>query len=166
MSATDETDLAISPVGGLDRDELVAHWTRIHRCPPPLGVRRDLLRYAVAWELQSKRFGGLPAEARKALKEAVADVATRLAPPPPCETAAGVDGGLPASDETASAKGAAKRTDLQAGARLIREWNGRTNVVDVVQGGFLFEGQSYCSLSAIAHKITDAHWSGPRFFGL
>ena len=166
MSATDQTDFAISGVGGLDRDELVAHWTRIYRYPPPLGVRRDLLRYAVASELQSKRFGGLPAEARKALKAAVADVASRLAPPPPCETAASVDEGLPASDERASNQVPIKRTDLQTGARLIREWNGRTNVVDVVLGGFLFEGKSYRSLSAIARKITDAHWSGPRFFGL
>ena len=131
-------------------------------------MRRDLLRYAVAWELQSKRFGGLSAEGRKALKTAVADIATRLAPPPPCETAAAadVDRGLPASNEKASHQVPIKRTDLQAGTRLIRDWNGRTNVVDVVQGGFLFEGKSYRSLSAIARKITDAHWSGPRFFGL
>jgi len=50
--------------------------------------------------------------------------------------------------------------------RLIREWNGVTHVVDVVQGGFLCNGQRYASLSPIARAITGARWSGPRFFGL
>ena len=48
----------------------------------------------------------------------------------------------------------------------MRDWNGRTNVVDVVEDGFIFGGETYRSLSAIARKITGAHWSGPRFFGL
>ncbi len=48
----------------------------------------------------------------------------------------------------------------------MREWNGRMNVVDVIDGGFSFEGKTYRSLSAIARRITGARWSGPRFFGL
>jgi hypothetical protein len=52
------------------------------------------------------------------------------------------------------------------GARLLREWNGRRHVVDVIERGFVYEGVSYRSLSAIARRITGAHWSGPRFFGL
>jgi Protein of unknown function (DUF2924) len=34
------------------------------------------------------------------------------------------------------------------------------------ENGFEYEGQHYHSLTAIATKITGAHWSGPRFFGL
>ena len=52
------------------------------------------------------------------------------------------------------------------GTRLVREWNGRTHVVDVIEDGFVFDGKTYRSLSAIAKRITGAHWSGPRFFGL
>ena len=48
----------------------------------------------------------------------------------------------------------------------MREWNGRMHIVDVTDDGFEFDGKSYRSLSAIARRITDAHWSGPRFFGL
>jgi hypothetical protein len=55
---------------------------------------------------------------------------------------------------------------LKPGGRLIREWNGVTHVVDVVEGGFLWKGQRYTSLSPIARAITGARWSGPRFFGL
>ena len=32
--------------------------------------------------------------------------------------------------------------------------------------GFEHEGQRYRSLTVIAERITGAHWSGPRFFGL
>ncbi len=55
---------------------------------------------------------------------------------------------------------------LQSGARLVREWNGSTHVVDVVEGGFIWNGDRHRSLSAIARTITGARWSGPRFFGL
>ncbi|WP_423827748.1 DUF2924 domain-containing protein [Shimia abyssi] len=55
---------------------------------------------------------------------------------------------------------------LKPGGRLIREWNGVTHVVEVVEGGFLWKGQRYASLSPIARAITGARWSGPRFFGL
>ena len=32
--------------------------------------------------------------------------------------------------------------------------------------GFEYEGRRYRSLTVIAERITGAHWSGPRFFGL
>ncbi len=50
--------------------------------------------------------------------------------------------------------------------RLIREWNGSSHVVEAVDGGFLWNGKRYGSLSAVARAITGARWSGPRFFGL
>jgi len=55
---------------------------------------------------------------------------------------------------------------LKPGGRLLREWNGVTHVVDVTDGGFVWKGETWRSLSAIAREITGAHWSGPRFFGL
>ena len=55
---------------------------------------------------------------------------------------------------------------LQPGARLLREWNGTTHVVDVLPNGFHWNGTTHRSLSAIAREVTGAHWSGPRFFGL
>lgn len=58
------------------------------------------------------------------------------------------------------------KTTLQPGGRLIREWNGTTHIVEITDGGFLWRGQTWRSLSVIAREITGAHWSGPRFFGL
>ena len=52
------------------------------------------------------------------------------------------------------------------GSRLIREWNGATHIVDVVESGYLWNGVRYRSLSSIALAITGTQWSGPRFFGL
>ena len=68
-----------------------------------------------------------------------------------------------------AAKGAisvAAQVNVRPGTRLIREWRGKTHAVLVLDDGFAFEGKTYPSLTRIAHLITGAHWSGPRFFGL
>jgi hypothetical protein len=55
---------------------------------------------------------------------------------------------------------------LKIGTTLVRQWRGHTHTVLVREDGFEYEGQRYRSLSVIAERITGAHWSGPRFFGL
>lgn len=52
------------------------------------------------------------------------------------------------------------------GSRLIREWNGKRHVVDVLPDGYLWNGRTWRSLSAVAKEITGTKWSGPRFFGV
>ena len=55
---------------------------------------------------------------------------------------------------------------LSAGVQIVREWRGATYAVDVVQGGFRWNGHTYGSLSQVAQEITGVKWNGPRFFGL
>ncbi len=55
---------------------------------------------------------------------------------------------------------------IELGARLVREWNGQTIIVEALEKGFQWDDRHYTSLSAIAREVTGAHWSGPRFFGL
>jgi hypothetical protein len=55
---------------------------------------------------------------------------------------------------------------LKPGARLVREWAGQMHTVVVLDNGFDYDGERYPSLSKIAARITGAHWSGPRFFGI
>ena len=55
---------------------------------------------------------------------------------------------------------------LKTGARLVRRWRGHVHTVLVLEDGFEYEGQRYRSLTMIAARITGAHWSGPRFFGM
>ena len=55
---------------------------------------------------------------------------------------------------------------FKTGSLLQREWQGERHQVEVVEGGYVWKGQSYKSLSAIARAITGSRWNGPRFFGL
>jgi hypothetical protein len=62
--------------------------------------------------------------------------------------------------------GATPTLSLKPGARLVREWRGRTHTVTVTENGLEYAGVNYPSLTKIANKVTGGHWSGPRFFGL
>jgi hypothetical protein len=55
---------------------------------------------------------------------------------------------------------------LRPGTILLREWQGVTHRVTMVEGGAIYRGEKYRSLSEVARLITGARWSGPRFFGL
>ena len=125
------------------RPLLLEEWQVAFRQPPPKNLSTKLMRRAAAYELQVKQLGGLPVSVRKRLREfALNDQqgrATELEPPKP---------------------------QIKPGTKLLREWNGRTYEVEVVDNGFVWNEVTYKSLSAIAKAITGAHWSGPRFFGL
>ena len=122
--------------------DLRAEWRRLYRADPPKGIGRHLLELAVAWKLQERVHGGLSA----AVKRRLAELAKSM----------DEDGDL--------AK--VRATRLKPGVRLIREWQGQTHDVLVLEDGFQWRGQRWRSLSAIAREISGAHWSGPRFFGL
>ena len=164
MGADEKMGLEIDAIDHLSRDELAARWTKIYGNTPP-AIRRPILSYAVAWDMQAKRLGGYSAETRRRLKRAIARMDAQLN----ARTSTLLPSDLGSSDANVAAPSdrPPNVTSLPSvGARLIRVWNGHTNVVDVVDGGYLFEGEVHRSLSAIARKITNAHWSGPRFFGL
>lgn len=174
MRASLDLNDEIAAISRLNRDKLAVRWAKIYGCRPPVGVRRELLAYAVAWSAQAKRLGGHSTSTKKAIRHAMARVSR------PASLSADKGDEVPLAEETPIARrggpaletrpdttpALSRRTVPQAGARLIREWNGKTNVVDVFEKGFQYKGETYGSLSAIARKITGAHWSGPRFFGL
>jgi DUF2924 family protein len=126
---------------GLSLDELRREWRRLYRSEPPR-ISRDLLIRAIGYRLQETQQGGLSKATRRKLKTLAKMFRTtgRVAPDP----------GL----------------SLKPGARLVREWHGRTHTVTVNEEGFEYAGMSYPSLTKVARRITSAHWSGPRFFGL
>jgi len=65
------------------------------------------------------------------------------------------------SSKVEAASGAVK-----PGTWLSRTWHGEVHQVIVLENGFEYRGERFFSLSEIAKRITGAHWSGPRFFGL
>lgn len=114
----------------------------------------SLVRHLIAYRLQEKQHGKLSVQIERQLD--------RLAGG---RGQGGKGAGVVAG--TGSGAGSAEpRAPIPLGTRFIREWNGRTIAVTAVEGGFDWEGQDYRSLSEIARKVTGAHWSGPRFFGL
>ena len=64
------------------------------------------------------------------------------------------------------ASGCKPPSKAKPGSNLVREWNGRTYQVEVGESGYVMDGRTWRSLSAIARHITGARWSGPRFFGV
>jgi Protein of unknown function (DUF2924) len=116
-------------------------WRRLYQREPPR-ISRDLLVLALSYRLQEIAQGGLTKATRRKLQSMAKALRTmgRVAPAP--------------------------SLSLKPGARLVREWGGRTHTVTVTEEGFEYAGENYPSLTKIAKKITGAHWSGPRFFGI
>ncbi len=136
----------------LTREQLVIFWQRRWRRPPPKGVSRRLLECNAAWLLQAEGLGGVGAATRRRLNELA-------------EAREDDRGTTDAARKPVSGPKVSRRP-LRPGSRLIRQWQGRTHVVDVVDDGFSYDGRNFSSLTAIAFEITGARWSGPRFFGL
>ena len=128
-------------IRSLDLEGLRSEWRRLYHSDPPK-ISRDLLVLALGYRLQEIEHGGLSKSTRRKLQTMAKALRTT-----------GRVGPLPS-------------LSLKPGARLVREWRGRTHTVTVAEDGFEYAGTSYPSLTKIAKKITGAHWSGPRFFGL
>ena len=101
-------------------------------------LSRDLLMRAITYKLQERPLGGLSKSILRELEGL--NVSGAQMPPPPIS--------------------------LKTGTWLVREWRGVTHTVVVQAQGFEWNGRRYRSLTIIARKITGAHRSGPRFFGL
>ena len=82
-------------------------------------------------------------------------------PKSPSETA--IERALERSLSDASASNARL---VQSGSVLTRDWKGMRHTVQVSEDGYEWNGETYRSLSKIAHHITGTRWSGPRFFGV
>ena len=129
--------------GLLDRStrELRMAWCKLYRTEPPFGISRDLLIRSLAYDLQQRADGSPNLALRRRLRT------------------------LAATSEK-GARSVGPGVVLKAGSTLVRQWRGQTHTVLVQKDGFEYEGQRYRSLTVIAERITGAHWSGPRFFGV
>ncbi|HCR65338.1 DUF2924 domain-containing protein [Oceanicaulis sp. UBA2681] len=128
--------VTIKSLEDMAHSELTKVWRELHEEEPPRRMSAVLLRRILAHEAQVLLHGALPRRDVHRLKKLTRDTCRPAAP------------------------------GLAAGGRLIREWNGETHTVEVLEKGFVWRGRTYRSLSAIAEAITGVRWSGPRFFGL
>jgi hypothetical protein len=133
---------ALSRLPTLDIGELREQWRGLYKTQAPPNLSRELLVRAVAYRMQELALGALRSEPRRQLLR----IAQQF-------------------KNTGEAMIRA-RPNLRPGTRLMREWQGRTYDVLVLDDGFSWQNTQYRSLSALARKITGSAWSGPLFFGL
>lgn len=135
----------IAALDGMSTPELAAEFERVVGKPPRYRQPKWMTK-RIAHALQVATFGGLPAVARAAIDRLNADVA------------------IPSSAPVRPA--AATSTGPRPGTVLQREWRGQQIRVEVTTDGFIWNGTSYGSLSAVAFAITGARWNGRLFFNL
>jgi hypothetical protein len=136
-----EVDGEIARLVDRSTQELRRAWRRLYHTGPPLGLSRDLIIRGLADKLQQRAHGGPSRALQRRLRILAGEFEKG--------TGSFDTGGL-----------------LKTGASLVRRWRGRTHTVLVGEDGFEYDGQRYRSLTVIAERITGAHWSGPRFFGV
>lgn len=125
----------------LDTPTLRSCWNEAFGLPPPTRTSRELLLRALAYHVQVQTSGGLRPATRRRLAQAAEEIASGAVPSPP-------------------------PVQVKPGTRLLREWQGVTHEVIVVEDGVQYRGKTWPSLSAVAREITGTRWSGPLFFGL
>ena len=136
-----EVERHIAELRDRSTDDLRLAWRQLHRSGPPLGLSRDMMIRGLAYELQERTHNGASRLLQRRLQTLTGEF----------------EKGGAAFD-----RGIAPKT----GTRLVRQWRGRAHTVLVRDDGFEYDGQRFRSLTVIAERITGAHWSGPRFFGL
>ncbi|MGE3474520.1 MAG: DUF2924 domain-containing protein [Rhodospirillaceae bacterium] len=124
----------------LSIEDLKLEWEKVIGGAAPKNARRDYLVRALAHELQCRTYGGMA----KPLHRSIIKVA--------------------AAERKKGAPGVTR--SLKTGVRLFREYKNALHEVEVVDGGFRYDGTTYKSLSVIARRITGGRWSGPAFFGV
>lgn len=139
---SESTSLEIAALSDLSVSELKDRWRSIYDSEPPPRSSRRLLVSAIAYRIQERAFGGLKPSVRRLLESA--------------------------SGETGSRRISCTRpvTRATTGTVLIRDWQGRSHHVTVLDRGVLYRKKNYRSLSQVARVITGCRWSGPLFFGL
>jgi hypothetical protein len=136
-----ELSQRIAALNELTAQQLRDEWRRLYRGQPPR-LSRDLLIRTIAYRMQELVYGGLTKATRRKLDALTRDLK--------------VKGSIVITPDKS----------VRPGTRLVREWGGKTHTVVVTEDGFEYAGKTFPSLTKIAHAITGAHWSGPRFFGL
>lgn len=124
---------------------------------------RQFLFKRIAWRLQAQAEGDLSERARRRAGELANEADLRLKMPKDCRFAETPD---PRRTQTLPFDGSQERNLPIIKDQLVREYQGKKIIVQVVTGGFEWDGKKYLSLSAVAKAVTGTHWNGYEFFGL
>ncbi len=140
----------IADLHNLSTAELAGEFDRLYGRKPryrnPVWMRKR-----IAYQAQVAAYGGLSGPARAELKRLAADIQLPKAP----------TRGHVRNDRAKKSNG-----QPRPGTVLQREWRDQQIRVEVLPDGFVYDGEHFKSLSAVAKHVTGQHWSGPRFFNL
>ena len=131
----------IAQLPNLPMEKLWALWDDFFDCRPG-HHQRTHVESRIAYKLQERAFGGLPAALRRRLEKI---------------------------GETGEVPNQKRRSEshVAPGTVMVREFNGIDHRVTVLDDGrFEYHGRPYRSLSGVARAITGTNYSGPVFFGL
>ena len=134
-----QQELAALPM--LDYAQLRKRFLVYYKTDAPATISSMMLRFAIAYQMQTQFYGGLKNSTHRKLLEL-------------------------AEQNTDNESKLRPTQVLASGMRLVREWHGVVHEVQIVEKGVLWNGKPYRSLSEVARSITGTHCSGPRFFGL
>lgn len=133
----------LKPLMSAKISDLRSRYLKVFRKPPPSAFGPELLRMAIAHQLQVKLAGGPDAKLQKRIDQLVRKF----------------------RDKPIGRQLEIPRR-IKPGSEIVRTWTGKTYRVVVLAEGFQHAGQIYSSLSEVASDITGTNWNGPRFFGL
>jgi Protein of unknown function (DUF2924) len=145
-ASASELEEDIAHLRDLDLSGLRERWHSVFRRKAPDHLPRHLVYRMIAYRLQAERLGDLDRDTQRFLDQ----------------VAAGTRDG----NEVQAGDNHPSRHGLQPGTILVREWDGKSQRVMVLDQGFAWNGTTYRSLTQIAFAMTGTRWSGPRFFGL
>lgn len=156
----DDPNATARALGKLTVAELKQRYAEVFGEPTRVNHKQYLVK-RIVWRMQALGEGGLTERARRRAVELADDAEIRLTPPRRAKGASG-----PGTVVEAAFDAGRSSSFPKPGAVLRREYKGRVIVVRVLPRGFEYEGEVYRSLTAIARKITGAHWNGVSFFRL
>ncbi|MFO0938315.1 MAG: DUF2924 domain-containing protein [Gemmataceae bacterium] len=119
----------------------------------------------IAWRMQVRIEGGLSERARQRAAEIADETKLRLGPPKrtPCHpNQIGVE---PKPNSRSTSPTDDKRLP-PPGSLITRAYKGRRLDVEVLPEGFIYNGERFASLTAVAKHITGSQINGYRFFKL
>src|SRR5471032_1963940 len=136
--STAEIEAEIAHIVALDPGEIRVLWRKSFQKDVPRALATRLLIWMLVWKVQEDAFGGHDAATLRLLSAY----------------------GRQDADKVVLFR------RLKPGTSVVREYQGVRHIVTITEGGFVWQGKSYDSLSVIAREITGSRWNGPRFFGL
>jgi len=120
----------------------------------------ELARRRIARQVQAAREGGLPESAVQHALAIATEASLRIH-----LRRGSSESSLPYATVTGLVSDYDSRLPMP-GSVIVKEYQGRTLVVRVLDASFEYDSRRFASLSAVAKEITGTKWNGFQFFGL